>query len=261
MGHPITPNDFLPGPVCGPYTFLSWSWVSEHPHTPTDVLPEPVGGPYTSVGWCWGQGTLLYTRERFSRGPCSNWPSFAGRTNAATKASTGRTGIAFHMQTKLPTSITPDCLGATLRSSVRTEKTKSPGGWACLSAHVKMKNRLHSAKGATCSSRLWSRQIMLMSVQPTASIRTSIQRTGVQTGCRSQGRQMQQQKLAQDEQALHSTCRPRCQPFYERMRGSTQTPSKPREKFNTSKTIWLTFPSRLPSLNTVSNITVRAKGS
>ena len=37
-------------------------------------------------------------------------------------------------------------------SSVRTEKTKSPGGWAGLSAHVKMKNRLHIAKGATCSS-------------------------------------------------------------------------------------------------------------
>ena len=82
---------------------------------------------------------------------------------------------------------------------------------------------------------------MLLSLQPTASIRTSIQRTGVQTGCRSQGRQMQQQKQAQDEQALHSTCRPSCQPLYERMRGSTQTPSKPREKFKTSKTIRLTF--------------------
>ena len=35
---------------------------------------------------------------------------------------------------------------------------------------------------------------------------------GVPTGCRSQGRQMQQQKQAQDEQALHSTCRPSCQP-------------------------------------------------
>ena len=102
---------------------------------------------------------------------------------------------------------------------------------------------------------------MLLSLQPTASIRTSIQRTGVQKGCRSQARQMQQQKQAQDEQALHSTCRPSCQPLYERMRGSTQTPSKPREKFKTSETIRLTFPSCLPALNTVSNITVRAKGS
>ena len=83
---------------------------------------------------------------------CSNRLSFVGQTNAATKASTGRTGIAFHIQTKLPTSNTRDCLGATLRASVRTEKTKSPGGWAGLSAHVKMKNRLHIAKGATCSS-------------------------------------------------------------------------------------------------------------
>ena len=82
----------------------------------------------------------------------SNRLSFAGQKNAATKASTGRTGIAFHMQTKLPTSISPDCLGATLCASVRTEKTKSPGGWAGLFAHVKMENRLHSAKGATCSS-------------------------------------------------------------------------------------------------------------
>ena len=72
---------------------------------------------------------------------------------------------------------------------------------------------------------------------------------------------MQQQKQAQDEQALHSICRPSYQPLYERMRGSTQTPSKPREKFQTSKTIRLTFPSCLPALNTVSNITVRAKGS
>ena len=78
--------------------------------------------------------------------------SFVGQTNAATKASTGRTGIAFHIQTKLPTSNTRDCLGATLRASVRTEKTKSPGGWAGLSAHEKMKNRLHIAKGPTCSS-------------------------------------------------------------------------------------------------------------
>ena len=83
---------------------------------------------------------------------CSNRLSFVGQTNAATKASTGRTGIAFHIQTKLPTSNTRDCLGATLRASVRTEKTKSPGGWAGLSAHEKMKNRLHIAKGATCSS-------------------------------------------------------------------------------------------------------------
>ena len=80
---------------------------------------------------------------------------------------------------------------ATLRASVRKEKTKSPGGWAGLSAHVKMKNRLHSAKGAACSSVLRSRQKMLLPLQPTASIRTSIQRTGVQTGCRSPGRHMQ----------------------------------------------------------------------
>ena len=39
---------------------------------------------------------------------------------------------------------------------------------------------------------------MLLFLQPTASIRTSIQRTGVQTGCRSQGRQMHQQKQAQE---------------------------------------------------------------
>ena len=84
--------------------------------------------------------------------PGSNRLWFARQTNAATKASTGRTGIAFHLQTKLPTSIAPNCLGATLRASVRTEKTKSLGGWAGLSAHVKMTNRLHSAKGTTCSS-------------------------------------------------------------------------------------------------------------
>ena len=35
----------------------------------------------------------------------SNRLSFAGQTNAATKASTGRTGIGFHMHTKLPTLI------------------------------------------------------------------------------------------------------------------------------------------------------------
>ena len=44
---------------------------------------------------------------------------------------------AIHMQTKLPTSKIPYCLGATLRANVRTEKTKSPGGWEGLSAHVK----------------------------------------------------------------------------------------------------------------------------
>ena len=65
----------------------------------------------------------------------------------------------------------------------------------------------------------------------------------------------------QDEQALHSTCRPSCQPLYERMRGSTQTPCKPREKFNTNKAIRLTFRSCLPALNTVSDIAVRVKGS
>ena len=108
----------------------------------------------------------------------------------STKASTGRTGIAFHMQTKLPTSHIPGCLGATLLASVRTEKTNSLGVWAGLSAHVKMKNRLHSAKGATCSLELRSRRILLLSLLPTASIRTSIQRTGVQTGCRSQGSRM-----------------------------------------------------------------------
>ena len=66
---------------------------------------------------------------------------------------------------------------------------------------------------------------------------------------------------AQDEQALHSTCRPSCQPLYERMRGSSQTPCKPREKIKTNKEIRLTFPSCLPALNTASNITVRVKGS
>ena len=35
---------------------------------------------------------------------------------------------------------------------------------------------------------------------------------GVQSGCRSQSGQMQQQKQAHDEQALHSTFRPSCQP-------------------------------------------------
>ena len=48
-----------------------------------------------------------------------------------------------------------------------------------LSAHVKMKNRLDSAKGATCSPELQSRRRLLLSLLPTASIRTSIQRTGV----------------------------------------------------------------------------------
>ena len=74
------------------------------------------------------------------------------------------------MQTKLPTSNIPDCLGATLRASVRTEKTKSPGGWAGLSAHVKIKTRLHNAKGAICSPELRSRRILLLSLLPTASI-------------------------------------------------------------------------------------------
>ena len=51
----------------------------------------------------------------------------------------------------------PDCLGATHRASVRTEKTKSPGGRVGLSAHVKMNNRLHREKEATCSpeTQLW----------------------------------------------------------------------------------------------------------
>ena len=78
----------------------------------------------------------------------SNRLSFAGQTNAATKASTGRTGIAFHMQTKLPPSITPDCLGATVRASVHTEKTKSPGGWRGLSAHVKNEKQTAQCKGS-----------------------------------------------------------------------------------------------------------------
>ena len=58
---------------------------------------------------------------------------------------------AFHMQTKLPTSNVPDCLGATLRASMYArKKTKSPGGWAGLSAHVKMKNRLHMNNAEKC---------------------------------------------------------------------------------------------------------------
>ena len=85
----------------------------------------------------------------------------------------------------------PSCTGATLRASVRTEKTNSPGGRVVLFAHVIMKNRLHSAIGATCCSELQSRRRLLLSLLPTASIRTSIQRTGVQTSCRSQGIQMQ----------------------------------------------------------------------
>ena len=128
----------------------------------------------------------------FMGGVCRFKPAVVRTANkCSTKASTGRTGIALHMQTKLPTSNIPDRQGVTLRASVRTEKTKSPGGWVGLSAHVKVKNGLHIAKRATCSSELWSRQKMLFSLLPTASIRTSIQRTGVQTGCRSQGRQMQ----------------------------------------------------------------------
>ena len=58
---------------------------------------------------------------------------------------------AFHMQTKLPTSKTTDCLGATLRASMYARiETKSPGGRAGLSAHVKMKNRLHTDNAETC---------------------------------------------------------------------------------------------------------------
>ena len=107
------------------------------------------------------------------------------------------------MQTKLPTSKIPECLGATLRASVRTEKTKSPGGRVGLSAHVKMRNRLHKEKEATCSPELQSWRRLLLSLLPTASIRTSIQRTGVQTVCRWQGSQKQHTCKQRTYKAFH----------------------------------------------------------
>ena len=64
-----------------------------------------------------------------------------------------RTMQAFHMQTKLPTSKIPDCLGATLRGSVRTEKDKISGwegGPVC-----SCKNEKQTAQGQ--SSNLQSR--------------------------------------------------------------------------------------------------------
>ena len=124
----------------------------------------------------------------------------AVRRRAVKKQNTGmqRTMQAFHMQTKLPTSKMPDCLGATLRAGVRTEKENISGWAGGLVCSCKNEKQIAQGQCSNLQSRphLWLR--MLLSLLPTSSIRTSIQRTGVQTGCRSQGSQKAKHKHAKD---------------------------------------------------------------
>ena len=114
-----------------------------------------------------------------------------------------RTMQAFHMQTKLPTSNIPDFLGATLRASMYAQKkTKSAGGRAGLSAHVKLKNTLHTDNAQTCSPDYSSGCGCCGPCLPTSSVSTRIQSTSVQSSCRTQGRQEAKQRHAQDDAGI-----------------------------------------------------------
>ena len=139
------------------------------------------------------------------------------------------------------------------------KKTKSPGGRVGLSAHVKMKNRLHREKEATCSPDYrYGRDCCCPCYgQPPLELQYSVQGFKPAVGRRA----LKSSTQACKGQCRHSTCRPSYQPLHERMRGSSQTPCKPREKIKTNKAIRLTSPSCLPALNTVSDITVPVKGA
>ena len=139
------------------------------------------------------------------------------------------------------------------------KNTKSPGGREGLSAHVKMKNRLHREKEATCSPHYsYGCDCCCTCYQrPPSELQYSVQGFKPAVSRRA----VKSSTHASKGRIRHFTCRPSCQPLYERMRGSSQTPCKPREKIKTNKAIRLTFPRCLPALNTVSDITVRVKGS
>ena len=149
-----------------------------------------------------------------------------------------------------------------MRRSVQVcarKKTKSPAGRVDLSAHVKMKNRLHKEKGATCGPdySYGCDSCCPCYRHPPSELQYSMQGFKPAVGRRA----IKSSTQACKGQCKHSSCRPSCQPLYEQMRGSSQTPCKRREKIKTNKAIRLTFPRCLPALNTVSDITVRVKGS